>query len=194
VYAIFRTVRGELTIGTLTFSRGRDSGREFGHSGRAADILRDCRPIDVPDRSAGIHQRSADGNFEAGGLPVPRPIQRGFEFCNALSSIREIRGVCRTMSVSACGRRSAEHLGENGEGKTAIVNLLKNGADLFPQILDIVFAKIDAVKQDLSVGRVVEPGKDVMRYEKTVTDNIAVGRLEVREDTAQIQTAAAERR
>jgi len=124
-------------------------------------------------------------------LPAPRPIVRGFEFCNV--SFRypgSSRLVLNGLNFHLHPGERVALIGENGEGKTTIVKLitrlydptegqvLLDGVDLKEYRLEDLYREIGVIFQDF------------MRYEMTVRENIAVGRIEEIDDLKLLETAA----
>src|SRR5713226_9724878 len=124
-------------------------------------------------------------------LPAPRPIVRGFEFCNV--SFRypgSSRLVLNGLNFHLHPGERVALIGENGEGKTTIVKLitrlydptegqvLLDGVDLKEYRLEDLYREIGVIFQDF------------MRYEMTARENIAVGRIEEIDDLKLLETAA----
>ncbi len=124
-------------------------------------------------------------------LPAPRPMIRGFEFRNV--SFRypgSSRLVLKGLSFHLRPAERVALIGENGEGKTTIVKLitrlydptegqvLLDGVDLREYRLEDLYREIGVIFQDF------------MRYEMTVRENIAVGRIEEIGDLKMLETAA----
>src|SRR5713226_8298245 len=124
-------------------------------------------------------------------LPAPRPIVRGFEFCNV--SFRypgSSRLVLNGLNFHLHPGERVALIGENGEGKTTIVKLitrlydptegqvLLDGVDLKEYRLEDLYREIGVIFQDF------------MRYEMTARENIAVGRIEEIDDLKMMEAAA----
>jgi len=124
-------------------------------------------------------------------LPAPRPILRGFEFRNV--SFRypgSSRLVLNGLNFHLRPGERVALIGENGEGKTTIVKLitrlydptegqvLLDGVDLKEYRLEDLYREIGVIFQDF------------MRYEMTVRENIAVGRIEEIDDLKLLENAA----
>jgi ATP-binding cassette, subfamily B, bacterial len=124
-------------------------------------------------------------------LPAPRPIVRGFEFRNvAFRYPGSSRLVLNGLNFHLRPGERVALIGENGEGKTTIVKLitrlydptegqvLLDGVDLRDYRLEDLYREIGVIFQDF------------MRYEMTVRENIAVGRIEEIDDLKLLETAA----
>ena len=125
------------------------------------------------------------------GLPMPRPIRRGFEFRNvSFAYPGTARRVLKDFNFHLRPGERIALIGENGQGKTTVVKLitrlydptegqiLLDGVDLREYALDDLHQEMGVIFQDF------------MRYEMTVRDNIAVGRVELPHTDADIATAA----
>ncbi len=125
------------------------------------------------------------------GLPMPRPIRRGFEFRNvSFAYPGTMRRVLKDFNFHLHPGERIALIGENGQGKTTVVKLitrlydptegeiLLDGVDLREYALDDLHQEMGVIFQDF------------MRYEMTVRDNIAVGRVELPHTDADIATAA----
>ena len=191
VLIVLQVVNGRLSLGDLTFLAGafsrvqtllHDLLARFASMAEGVLYLRDLfdflalRPrIQSPDAPR----------------PFPRPIQVGFVFeqvgfCYAQSERWAVRGLSLTV-------RAGEKLalvGENGAGKTTVVKLLARLYD--PTEGRILLDGHDLREYDVQelrreIGIIFQ---DFVRYQLTAADNIAVGRIEEREDRARIVRAA----
>ena len=191
IYVIWRAVHGGFDIGTFTFitvsvqQAQSNLQQVFSTASGIADqalFLTDLieffamEPVVVskPD-----------------GRKVPRPIQRGFEFRNVSFAYPGTeRRVLRNFNfVLRPGERIAL-IGENGQGKTTVVKLITRLYD--PTEGQILLDGVDLREYDLNdlhqeMGVIFQ---DFMRYEMTVRDNIAVGRVEVPHTEEEIRIAA----
>ena len=124
-------------------------------------------------------------------LPAPRPIQKGFEFCNVSFAYpgTERRVLKNFNFVLRPGERIAL-IGENGQGKTTVVKLITRLYD--PTEGQILLDGIDLRDYDLDdlhkeIGVIFQ---DFMRYEMTARENIAIGRVELPHTEYEIESAA----
>ena len=191
-FITWRTLAGQFTIGDLTFLAGsfrRLSGLlesllvGFSYTASQALYLDDL--FSFFTIQSAIHS-------PPNARPVPRPIVHGIEFDNV--------GFCYPGAETWAVRhlvftlRAGETLalvGENGAGKTTLVKLLArlydpdegrillDGHDLKEYDLDDLRANIGVIFQDF------------VRYSLTAAENIAVGRIDSRDDMGRIKAAAA---
>jgi ATP-binding cassette subfamily B protein len=126
-----------------------------------------------------------------GALPAPKKIQQGFEFKNvSFAYPGSSRMILKNVSFKLTPSERIAIVGENGQGKTTIVKLLTrlydptegqillDGRDLREYDLESLWQEIGVIFQDF------------MRYEMTASANIAVGRIEERNNPFQIRAAA----
>ncbi|HVZ95935.1 MAG TPA: ABC transporter ATP-binding protein [Chitinophagaceae bacterium] len=191
VYIIYKTIQGKISIGSLTFLAG--SFRQmrslldsilsrFTAVSQGAIYLKDffdffeIEPRIIPNASA---------------LPFPNPVKKGFVFENVgfkytNSDAWANRHISFTLGV---GEKLAL-VGENGAGKTTLVKLLArlydptegrillDGHDLREYNLEEVRKNIGVIFQDY------------IRYQMTVSQNIAVGNIDEKENQELIMEAA----
>jgi ATP-binding cassette subfamily B protein len=190
-YIVWRTLHGDFSIGDLTFLAG--SFRRLrtllenlllGFSQVAGQALYlddlfsffEIQPEIVPPSNP---------------RPFPVPIKIGFSFENvgfrypgaARWAVRGLNFELRTGETLAL-------VGENGAGKTTLVKLLARLYD--PDEGRILLDGHDLREYDLfalraNIGVIFQ---DFVRYYFTAADNIAVGRIEARDDRARIVRAA----
>jgi len=191
VLVVWRTVTGDLTIGSLTFL----SGAILQASSNIQQIFSTLSSI--ADQALFLTDLLAFFRMEAtirskpNALPAPRPIRRGFEFRNV--SFRypgSSRMVLQNLNLELRPAERVALIGENGQGKTTIVKLmtrlydpvegqvLLDGIDLREYDLDDLYSEIGVIFQDF------------MRYEMTARENIAVGRIESAENAPLLYSAA----
>jgi ATP-binding cassette, subfamily B, bacterial len=190
-YGIYLTVTGVLTLGTLTFLAGAIAGAStniqalfstFSHIADHALFLTDL--IEFFSVKPKIY--SKPGSFLG-----PRPIREGFEFRNvSFSYPRRSKPVLENVNFRLEPGERIALVGANGHGKTTIVKLmtrlydvtsgqiLLDGVDLREYNIEDLWKNIGVIFQDF------------MRYDMTVADNIATGRIEVRNDAFRIRAAA----
>lgn len=124
-------------------------------------------------------------------LPIPRPIQNGFEFRNVSFAYPGTqRRVLKNFNFHLHPGERIALIGENGQGKTTIVKLITRLYD--PTEGQILLDGIDLREYSLEdlcheIGVIFQ---DFMRYELPARDNIAIGRIEDRDDLQRIQYAA----
>ena len=192
-YIVWRTLHGDFSIGDLTFLAG--SFRRLrnllenllmGFSQLAGQALYlddlfsffEIRPEIVPPPNP---------------RPFPVPIQDGFEFENVgFRYPGAERWAVRGLTFKLRAGEILALVGENGAGKTTLVKLLARLYD--PDEGRILLDGYDLREYDpfalrANVGVIFQ---DFVRYHFTAADNIAIGRIEARDDRARI-VAAAER-
>jgi ATP-binding cassette subfamily B protein len=190
-WVIYRTVQGEISVGTMTLLAGSIAGASnniqaiFSLLSSIADQA--LFLTDLVDFFA-VEPKIAS---KPDALPAPRPIRYGFEFENvSFAYPGNSRLVLDGLNFRVdCGERVAL-IGENGQGKTTIVKLLTRLYD--PTAGRILLDGIDLREYDIEdvrqqIGVIFQ---DFMRYEMTAAENIAVGRIEIEADNECIDQAA----
>jgi len=191
LYVIWRTVAGALTIGGLTFL----SGAIMQASSNIQQIFSTLSSIAdqalfLTDLLA-FFEMQPTIQSKPNALPAPRPIRQGFEFRNV--SFRypgSSRLILDNLNFQLGPGERVALIGENGQGKTTIVKLitrlydptegqvLLDGVDLREYNLDDLYRETGVIFQDF------------MRYEMTVRENIAVGKIEDIENLPRQEDAA----
>lgn len=191
-YIVWRTLGGDFTVGDLTFLagsflrlRGLLAGLLTGFSTTAAQAL-------YLDDLFSFFEARPRILSRPGALPVPRPITRGFVFEDVgFIYPGADRWAVRHLSFTLNAGEVLALVGENGAGKTTLVKLLTrlydpvegrillDGRDLRDYDLDSLRASIGVIFQDF------------VRYNLTAGENIAVGRIDARDDAGRIAQAAA---
>jgi ATP-binding cassette subfamily B protein len=190
-YVIYRTVIGDLTWGTLQFLAGAIAGA----SNNIQSIFSTFSSI--ADQSLFL---TALVDFFAvkpkigskpNAISAPRPIRSGFVFEDVVFSYpNSDRLVLDRLNLRiACGERIAL-IGENGQGKTTIVKLLTRlydptGGRILLDGVDLREYDIDDLNREIGV-----IFQDFMRYEMTVRQNIAIGRVDIGDPNGNIEAAA----
>jgi ATP-binding cassette, subfamily B, bacterial len=192
-YIVWRTLHGDFSIGDLTFLAG--SFRRLrnllenllmGFSQVAGQALYlddlfsffEIEPEIVPPESP---------------RPFPAPMRHGFTFEDVgFRYPGAERWAVRHLTFELRAGEILALVGENGAGKTTLVKLLARLYD--PDEGRILLDGHDLREYDLfalraNIGVIFQ---DFVRYHFTAADNIAVGRIEARDDRARI-VAAAER-
>jgi ATP-binding cassette, subfamily B, bacterial len=191
-FITWRTLLGQFTIGDLTFLAGsfrRLSGLLesllVGFSYTASQAL-------YLDDLFSFFNITSEIRSPEPALPVPKPIRTGVTFEGVgFRYPGADNWAVRNMSFSLRAGETLALVGENGAGKTTLVKLLArlydpdegrillDGRDLREYDLDELRANIGVIFQDF------------VRYNLTAAENIAVGRIEAREDMPRIEAAAA---
>ncbi len=190
-FVIYETVVGALTIGSLYFLTGAIAGAStniqavFATFSTIADQA--LFVTDLLDFFAMKPTVSSKPN----ALPVPRPILEGFEFRNvSFTYPGHTRMVLSDVSFHLKRGERLALVGENGQGKTTIVKLLTRLYD--PTAGQILLDGVDLREYDLEdlwreTGVIFQ---DFMRYDMTAAENIAMGKIEERENTFRVRSAA----
>ena len=190
-YSILRTIQGHYSIGDLTLITAAimqamgNIQQAFSTASGVAD-----QALFLTDLLAFFEMKPAV-NSKPGGLPAPRPIERGFEFRNVSFAYPGTtrRVLERFNFILGPGERVAL-IGENGQGKTTVVKLITRLYD--PSEGQILLDGVDLREYDLAslhseIGVIFQ---DFMRYEMTARENIEVGRIDVKHTAEEIEGAA----
>ena len=190
-YIVWRTLHGDFTIGDLTFLAG--SFR------RLRNLLEDLLMGFSQLAGQALYLDDLFSFFEIepeivsppNPLPFPTPIRIGFTFEDAgFRYPGAERWAVRHLNFTLHAREVLALVGENGAGKTTLVKLLArlydpdegrillDGRDLRDYDLQALRSNIGVIFQDF------------VRYHLTAADNIAVGRIDARNDRTRIVDAA----
>ena len=190
-FIAWRTLRGDFSIGDLTFLSG--SFR------RLRNLLENLLIGFSQVAGQALYLDDLFSFFEVqpeivspeNPRPVPTPIRDGFVFEDVgFRYPGAERWAVRHLSFHLAAGEVLALVGENGAGKTTLVKLLArlydpdegrillDGHDLREYDLEALRANIGVIFQDF------------VRYHLTAADNIAVGRIEAREDRPRIMAAA----
>jgi ATP-binding cassette subfamily B protein len=190
-YIAWRTVKGDFSIGDLTFLAGSFrrlrqllEGLLVGFSQVAGQALYlddlfsffEIRPeiVSPPD-----------------ALAVPRPITRGFVFENVGFRYPDAeKWALRNLDFELRAGEVLALVGENGAGKTTLVKLLARLYD--PDEGRILLDGRDLREYDLEDlrGNVGVIFQDFVRYHLTAGENIGVGQIDAMDDRERIREAA----
>jgi ATP-binding cassette subfamily B protein len=190
-FVIYQTVFGALSIGTLVFMTGAIAGAStniqavFATFSTIAD-----QALFVTDLLEFFGMRPKVFS-RPNALPAPRPIREGFEFRDVSFAYPGIsRLVLSGVSFRLARGERLALVGENGQGKTTIVKLLTrlydptsgqiflDGVDLREYALEDLWKEIGVIFQDF------------MRYDMSAAENIAIGRIEDRDNIFRLRSAA----
>ena len=191
VFIIAKTISGALTIGDLTFLAG--SFRQlrtllegvlsrFTAVSQGAIYLKDF--FDFFDIQPKI-------KVSENGRPFPNPIKQGFTFENVgFKYVNSNRWANRHLNFTLKAGEKLALVGENGAGKTTLVKLLARLYD--PTEGRILLDGHDLKEYDLEEVR-TQIGvifQDYLRYQMTVSHNIAVGNIRQKENKELIMNSA----
>src|SRR5688572_2982417 len=190
-YIVWRTLHGDFTIGNLTFLsgsflrlRGMLEGFLSGFSAVAGQAM-------YLDDLFSFFEIKPEILSPENPRPFPAPIREGFTFEDVgFRYPGAERWAVRNLSFSLRAGEVLALVGENGAGKTTLVKLLARLYD--PDEGRILLDGYDLREYDLfelrrNVGVIFQ---DFVRFHLSAADNIAVGRIDAREDRARIERAA----
>ena len=188
---VVRTLHGDLTVGGLTFLAGALAGAStqiqmaFSTFASVAD-----QALYLNDLFAFFAWkpkiRSADLP-----LPAPRPILHGIEFRDVSFVYPETaRRVLNHLNFSIDAGERVAIVGANGQGKTTLVKLITRLYE--PSAGQILLDGVDLREYDMEdlhrqIGVIFQ---DFTRYDLTVRENIALGRIEEIDNDAMLLEAA----
>jgi ATP-binding cassette, subfamily B, bacterial len=189
-FVIYQTVTGVLSIGTLALLSGAIAAASsnlqmvFSTFSTIAD-----QALFIGDLLDFFAVKPAVVS-KPHALPVPRPIRRGFEFRNVSFAYPNGRKVLYGVNFKLSPGERLALVGENGQGKTTIVKLLTRLYD--PSEGQILLDGVDLREYDQEdlwreIGVIFQ---DFMRYDLTATENIAMGRIEEKDNIFRIRSAA----
>jgi ATP-binding cassette subfamily B protein len=190
-YIAWRTVRGEFSIGDLTFLAGSFrrlrqllEGLLVGFSQVAGQAL-------YLDDLFSFFEIEPEITSPADPRPFPSPVREGFVFEGVgFRYPGAERWAVRDLSFTLQAGEVLALVGENGAGKTTLVKLLARLYD--PDEGRILLDGHDLREYDIAVLRrnIGVIFQDFVRYHLTAAENIAVGQIEARHDRARIVEAA----
>jgi ATP-binding cassette subfamily B protein len=190
-FIAWRTLRGDFTIGDLTFLSGSFrrlrnllEGLLIGFSQVAGQAL-------YLDDLFSFFEITPEIVSPPNPRPVPSPIREGFTFEDVGFRYEGAeRWAVRHLTFTLHAGEVLALVGENGAGKTTLVKLLARLYD--PDEGRVLLDGHDLREYDLATLRanIGVIFQDFVRYHLTAAENIAVGRIEERDDRARIEAAA----
>ena len=190
-YLAWRTLSGGFSIGDLTFLagsflrlRGLLEGLLAGFSSLASQAL-------YLDDLFSFFEVAPEIHSPAEPRPFPAKIGAGFVFEGVgFRYPGAERWAVRNLDFTLYPGETLALVGENGAGKTTLVKLLARLYD--PDEGRILLDGHDLREYDLDAlrGSMGVIFQDFVRYYMTAADNIAVGRIEARDDRPRVEAAA----
>ncbi len=190
-FAIHQTIIGVLSLGSLMFLVGAIAGASSNiqavfttFSGIADQALFLTDLLEFFTVQPKVFSKP-------NAIPAPRPIRTGFEFKNvSFSYPGNSRLLLNDVNFRLDRGERLALVGKNGQGKTTLVKLLTRLYDVSAG--NILLDGVDIREYDLEdlwkeMGVIFQ---DFMRYEMTTSENIAVGRIEERNNPFRIRSAA----
>jgi ATP-binding cassette subfamily B protein len=191
IFIITKTISGNLSIGSLTFLAG--SFRQL------RSLLEGVLSRFTAVSQGAIYLKDFFDFFNIqpkiklsiNGLPFPNPIKQGFTFKDVgFRYINSERWANRHLNFTLQAGEKLALVGENGAGKTTLVKLL---ARLYDPMEGAIFLdghdlrEYDLAELRKQVGVIFQ---DYIRYQMTVSQNIAVGNINEKENRELIIHAA----
>jgi ATP-binding cassette, subfamily B, bacterial len=190
-YIVWRTLTGEFSIGDLTFLAGSFRRLRTLLEGLLASFSSTAGQALYLDDLFSFFEVKPEILSPDDPRPYPQPIRQGFVFEDVgFRYPGAERWAVRHLSFTLNAGEVVALVGENGAGKTTLVKLLTRLYD--PDEGRILLDGHDLREYDLDAlrGNMGVIFQDFVRYNLSAADNIAVGRIEARDDHARIERAA----
>src|SRR5580700_4770784 len=190
-YLVWRTLLGEMSVGTLTFLAGAIAGSStqlqgvfslFSSISDQALFLTDL--VDFLSIKPRIQSKP-------NAIPAPRPIRQGFEFRDvSFHYPGSTRPVLDHLNFRIEPGEHIALVGENGQGKTTLVKLMARLYDpssgaIFLDGVDLREYKVEDLQREIGV-----IFQDFVRYDMAARMNIGVGRSEETDHDESLWAAA----
>jgi len=190
-YIVWRTLTGEFSIGDLTFLAGSFRRLRTLLEGLLASFSSTAGQALYLDDLFSFFEVKPEILSPNDPPPFAQPIRQGFVFEDVgFRYPGAERWAVRHLSFTLNAGEVVALVGENGAGKTTLVKLLTRLYD--PDEGRILLDGHDLREYDLDAlrGNMGVIFQDFVRYNLSAADNIAVGRIEARDDRARIERAA----
>ena len=190
-YLAWRTVHGDFSVGDLTFLAGSFLRLRSLLEGILSGFSQVASQALYLDDLYSFFDIQPEILSKPDARPIPVPIREGFVFEDVgFRYPGAERWAVRHLSFALKAGESVALVGENGAGKTTLAKLLARLYD--PDEGRILLDGVDLRDYDLddlraSIGVIFQ---DFVRFNLTAADNIAVGRIEARDDRERIAEAA----
>lgn len=191
VFIIYRVLSGVITLGELTFLSGsfnrlmknlQDFFSKFTRISESSLYLKDY--FDFIDIS--VEPKTKED------IPLPIKIEKGFEFKNVFFAYPESENqILKNVSFSIKAGEKIAFVGQNGAGKTTLTKLLLRFYE--PTSGEILLDGININRYNKSQYQAYFGVlfQDFFRYEFTVKENIAIGKIDEIDNQTRIEKAAA---
>jgi ATP-binding cassette subfamily B protein len=189
---VYRTVRGDFSLGDLTFLAGSFSRMRTLLSALLTNFSSTAGQALYLDDLFSFFEIRPQITSPENPRPVPQPIREGFRFEGVgFRYPGSEHWAVRDLTFTLRAGEALALVGENGAGKTTLVKLLARLYD--PEEGRILLDGHDLREYDLAelranVGVIFQ---DFVRYHLTAAENIGVGRVEAMGDRPRIERAAA---
>lgn len=190
VFIIYRVLSGVITLGELTFLSGsfnrlmkslQDFFSKFTRISESSLYLKDY--FDFIDIS--IEPKTKED------IPLPKVIQKGFEFKNVYFAYLESENqILKNVSFSIKAGEKIAFVGQNGAGKTTLTKLLLRFYEPTSGEILLDGVNINRYNKGDYQAYFGVLFQDFFRYEFTVKENIAIGKIDEIENQKQIEKAA----
>ncbi len=188
---VFRALNGLISIGDLTFLAGsiqRVRGKmqnffiRFTSISESALYLQDYFDfLDLPDEDFG----------ETDFVPLPESPKEGFRFENVgFRYPNSKKWVVRNINFTLKATEKLAFVGENGAGKTTLIKLLLRFYDPTEGTIYLDGIPINRFKKSIYQQYFGVIFQDFVKFELTLRENIAVGKISDIEDDSKIMQAA----